>query len=363
MLTSLRTRADDVRALVSAIALGSSAGLVIGAAYLAGSAGRPAPHPVPVVSGSLQAAAVPGARLVGAQASATRLAAAAPAPAAKDGAHKPDQPLRDRFRMAAVALQAAARPFRFQQVADAPSDLHCLTEAVYFEARGEAQAGQQAVAQVVLNRVRHPAFPKTICAVVHQHTGAGCQFSFACSPRQAAVNSVAWRRAETVAAGEMHGAVMSAVGDATHFQAARASPFAGLLKVAQVGAHIFYRFGGHAGAGAMFHQTPGPSIAPAKIEVASLEAGSASKATQAVTDGGRIEVTLYPVPATPPSPVVKAEPTAVKPVTQTPADPKPAPATITHAAAVPAPAPLPPAKTGDAPEAKPAVISVALAQS
>ena len=348
MLTSLRTRADDVRALVSAIALGSSAGLVIGAAYLAGSAGRRAPHPVPVASGALQAAASQPARLVRVQTS---------------SAPKPDQPLRDRFRMAAVALHATAQPFRFQQVADAPSDLHCLTEAVYFEARGEAQAGQQAVAQVVLNRVRHPAFPKTICAVVHQHTAASCQFSFACSPRQAAVNSVAWRRAETVAAGEMHGAVMSAVGDATHFQAARAGPFAGLLKVAQVGAHIFYRFGGHAGAAAMFHQTPGVSSAPAKIEVASLEAGPASKATQAVTDGGRIKVTLYPVPATPPSPVVKAEPTAVKLVTQTPADPKPAPATIAHAAAVPAPAPLPPAKTGDAPEAKPAVISVALAQS
>ena len=66
---------------------------------------------------------------------------------------------------------------------DASRDLQCLTEAVYWEARGEGAAGMAAVAQVVLNRVRHPAFPKTICAVVFQGAGLGradCQFSFVC---------------------------------------------------------------------------------------------------------------------------------------------------------------------------------------
>ena len=355
----MRTRAADVRALAGAIALGSSAGLVIGAAYLAGSAGKPTPRPVPAVSGPLQAAAAPPADLIGGRGRSVRVAAASRA-TSQDPSSKVDQTLRDRFRVASDAFHAVAQPFRFQQVADAPSDLHCLTEAVYFEARGEAQAGQQAVAQVVLNRVRHPAFPKTICAVVHQHSGAGCQFSFACGSRQAAVNSVAWRRAEAIASSEMHGAVMTAVGDATHFQAARASPFAGLLKVAQIGAHIFYRFGGHAGAPAMFRQTPGASSEPAKIEVARLETATASKAAQPVSADGRIKVTLYPALAVPPAPPVKAEVTAAKLATQTPADPKPAPP-VTHASD--APAPLAPGRTGDAPGAKPAVISVALAQS
>ena len=357
MLTSLGTRAEDVRALGRAIALGSSAGLVIGAAYLAGGGGKPAPRAVPTVSGPLQAAALPAARLVNVQAPQTRPAAASPAPSmVEHDGPKPIPPLRDRFSMAAAALHAVAQPFRFQQVADAGSDLHCLTEAVYFEARGEAQAGQQAVAQVVLNRVRHPAFPKTICAVVHQHTGSGCQFSFACSSRQVAVNSVAWRRAQTIASSAMHGAVMTAVGDATHFQGARASPFAGLLKVAQVGAHIFYRFGGHAGASAMFHQTPSLPLAPPKMELARLETDPASKSDQPGAEGVRVKVTLYPASATAPSPS-RPEATGAKPTSPASDHPKPAPTMLARAVAAP-----PPAEAGDAREVKPAVISVALAQ-
>ncbi len=348
-----------MRALAGAIAIGSGAGLIIGAAYLAGGAGKPAPNPVPAVSGPLQAVARPA----GGDKASVKLAARSPLarPSARMG-----EPLRDRFRMASAAFQAAAQPFRFRQVADAPSDLHCLTEAVYFEARGEAQAGQQAVAQVVLNRVRHPAFPKTICAVVHQHAGSGCQFSFACSSRQAAVNSVAWRRAEAIASSEMHGAVMSAVGDATHFQAAHASPFAGLLKVAQIGAHIFYRFGGHAGASGMFHQTPGVSGEPAKMEVAGLEAAPASRAAQAVapdgrTADGRIKVTLYPVSTSAGQTPAKPEAMAVKLSSPTPPD------AVAASSAVPRSVPTlpatPAAKSTDAPAVKPAVISVALAQS
>src|SRR5262249_55624357 len=80
-------------------------------------------------------------------------------------------------------------------------DLDCLASAVYYEARGESAAGQAAVAQVVLNRARHPAFPKTICGVVFQRAGGGCQFSFACNgamrrPKEPA----AWSRAQAVAA-------------------------------------------------------------------------------------------------------------------------------------------------------------------
>ena len=75
----------------------------------------------------------------------------------------------------------AARPYQMGAL-DQSRQLDCLAQAVYYEARGESPAGQAAVAQVVLNRVRHPAFPKSICSVVYQgaQAGHGCQFSFAC---------------------------------------------------------------------------------------------------------------------------------------------------------------------------------------
>ena len=355
MLTSTRTRADDVRALVGAIALGSSAGLVIGVAYLAGgSVKSPAVRPDPPVSGSLQAALAPASRK-----SAVRpVSMAIVAVAARTVVAAPGQlPLRDRLRLAAGAIGATARPFHFQTVADAPSDLHCLTEPVYFEARGEVPAGQQAVAQVDLNRVRHPAFPKTICAVVHQHTASGCQFSFACSNQQAALNSVAWRRAESIASGEMHGAVMAAVGDATHFQAAYASPFAGLLKVAQVGAHIFYRFGGHGGAPAMFRQAPAASTEPAKVEVAELDPATAPRAVQTASTGGRVKITLYPGPVSPAEAPAKPE-AAAKAVSTASAEAK-----LPPIQDVTTPSATAPGKAEGAPAAKPATMAVALAQS
>jgi spore germination cell wall hydrolase CwlJ-like protein len=127
-------------------------------------------------------------------------------------------------------------------------ELDCLTQAVYYEARGETPSGQAAVAQVVLNRVRHPAFPKTICAVVFQradHHG-GCQFSFACdgSMRQP-LDRAAWNRAERVASRALDGVSISQIGKATHFHTTSVSPEWGtkLLRVAQVGLHVFYRFG------------------------------------------------------------------------------------------------------------------------
>lgn len=163
-----------------------------------------------------------------------------------------------------------ARPFHLAGSPD-NADLNCLTQAVYYEARGEPQAGQQAVAQVVLNRVRHPAFPKTICGVVHQRSSAGCQFTFACSKVVSdPIDDDAWRRSKTVASRALHGGVMASIGEATHFQTVRSGAFAGLLKVAQIGAHAFYRFAGHAGSDSMFHQAPAPShggLVTAEIKV------------------------------------------------------------------------------------------------
>jgi hypothetical protein len=145
-------------------------------------------------------------------------------------------------------------------------DLACLTDAVYYEARGEGRAGQAAVAQVVLNRVRHPAFPKSVCGVVFQRaeSGDGCQFSFVCDGSMRHQREPgAWRRAEEVAARALDGTVMSAIGNATHFHVAGVDPGWGshLMRVAQVGLHVFYRFGGRGGGSQ--HSAPADESLPA----------------------------------------------------------------------------------------------------
>jgi spore germination cell wall hydrolase CwlJ-like protein len=141
--------------------------------------------------------------------------------------------------------------FRFASIGalDGARDLDCLTQAVYYESRGESPRGQAAVAQVVLNRVKHPAFPKTICAVVFQGAGLGradCQFSFVCdgSMRQP-LDRDAWDKSQHVAARALSGAVIAEIGGATHFHATRLGPQwgDGLIKVATVGLHVFYKFG------------------------------------------------------------------------------------------------------------------------
>ena len=126
------------------------------------------------------------------------------------------------------------------------ADLECLTDAVYYEARGESARGQAAVAQVVLNRVKHPAYPKSVCGVVFQGAGhAGCQFSFACDgSMRHRREALAWSRARSVATRVLTGAVTAQVGSATHFHTLSVSPFwaPSMLRVTTVGEHVFYRF-------------------------------------------------------------------------------------------------------------------------
>ena len=126
--------------------------------------------------------------------------------------------------------------------------LLCLTQAVYYEAGFEPLEGRRAVAQVVLNRMRHPAFPKSICGVVYQGAGTGtCQFTFVCDGalyRRPAED--AWRQAEQIARAALGGYVEKSVGEATHYHADYVAPrWAPLLaKVAEIGQHIFYRWPG-----------------------------------------------------------------------------------------------------------------------
>ena len=141
--------------------------------------------------------------------------------------------------------------------AHSQNDSDCLTQAVYYEARGEGADGMRAVAQVILNRVRHPAYPKTICGVVYQgaYQHVSCQFSFVCNGAMGGpLEAWAWRRAKSVAEAALGGYVMTAVGTATSFHTTGVNPgWSGTMdRVTQVGSHIFYQFrgrGSHIGAG------------------------------------------------------------------------------------------------------------------
>ena len=152
--------------------------------------------------------------------------------------------------LAIASAQRDVGPTLGRAALNSTRDLDCLTQAVYFEARGESQRGQAAVAQVVLNRVRHPAFPKTVCGVVFQGAAThGCQFSFACDGSTGHQRERgAWDRARTVAGRALSGVVLADVGQATHFHTTGVSPLWGpqMLRVAQVGLHIFYRVNPHA---------------------------------------------------------------------------------------------------------------------
>ncbi len=142
-----------------------------------------------------------------------------------------------------------ARPFVIgTDEANYPRALLCLRAAVYHEAGFEPLPGRRAVAQVILNRLRHSAFPKSVCEVVYQGAASPvCQFSFACDEaRHRPVAAKAWREAEQVAAEALAGHVEPSVGTSTHYHADYVAPrWAPLLtKVSQTGLHIFYRWPG-----------------------------------------------------------------------------------------------------------------------
>ena len=138
--------------------------------------------------------------------------------------------------------------------------LDCLAQAIYYEARSESEDGQRAVAQVVLNRVRHPAYPATVCGVVYQgpmRAGGGCQFTFTCDGSIAVpASGPGWLRARQIAAEALSGQVYAPVGHATHYHTLAVFPAWAprLAKSALIGNHIFYRLPGAAGGRGAFTQ-------------------------------------------------------------------------------------------------------------
>jgi hypothetical protein len=143
----------------------------------------------------------------------------------------------------------AARPFDISgDNLDHRRALLCLTQAVYYEAGFEPMTGRRAVAQVVLNRMRHPAFPKSVCGVVYQGSNSPvCQFSFVCDGSlYRAPAAAAWKQAQDIARAALDGYVEQSVGSATHYHADYVAPrWAPMLtKISKLGAHIFYRWPG-----------------------------------------------------------------------------------------------------------------------
>lgn len=123
----------------------------------------------------------------------------------------------------------------------------CLSQAIYYEARGESQRGQIAVAEVIMNRVRSGYYPNSICGVVYQgsHRSTGCQFTFTCDgslnqrPR-----GRAWDRAQRVATAVMSGYTRPITQGATHYHTHAVNPVwnSGLVETTTVESHVFYRF-------------------------------------------------------------------------------------------------------------------------
>jgi spore germination cell wall hydrolase CwlJ-like protein len=223
-----------------------------------------------------------------------------------------------------TAPNPAARPFRF---AGGPEDLtraaDCLATAVLYEA-GDDPAGQRAVAQVVINRARHPAFPKTICGVVFegQERRTGCQFSFTCD---GALNrwkpaEAMWTRAQEVAVAALSGTVYRKVGHATHYHTDWVVPYwqSSLDKISKVGDHLFFRWTGWWGTPPAFNRQVAqqePVIgAIASLSPAHRTAGALAEADAALAETVPLVVGAPPKPlATDPDSFLIALPLGLAP--------------------------------------------------
>ncbi|MBN8293095.1 cell wall hydrolase [Rhodobacter sp. NTK016B] len=128
----------------------------------------------------------------------------------------------------------------------ADTETSCLAEAIYHEARGEDVYGQFAVAEVILNRVDLPAYPNSVCGVVHQNASRlnACQFSYACNGRSRAMTEPSARRmANAIAQVMMSGSPRELTDGATHFHTTGVRPrwASSFHRTAQYGSHLFYR--------------------------------------------------------------------------------------------------------------------------
>ena len=192
----------------------------------------------------------------------------------------------------------------------------CLASAIYYEAATEPDEGQRAVAQVVLNRVRHPGWPNSVCGVVYQGSNLpGCQFSFACDGAMARAPMMsAWIRARRVAERALAGDVYTPAGSSTYYHTMAVAPAwrLRLTPTAIVGAHIFYRQPGDAPdalglPGRYYGGEPTPGPLPHTVSFADIARLKALPA-------GPEPIVIAPVLTVTSSPNVAPEPTRVGPL-------------------------------------------------
>jgi hypothetical protein len=229
---------------------------------------------------------------------------------------------------ALIDVGAAARPFYSPGTGITHlRAAECLSQAIWYEAASESEAGQRAVAQVVLNRVAHPGWPNSVCGVVYQgaERSTGCQFTFTCDGSLARRPSGAsWARAQRIAADALSGRVYAPVGLATHYHTLWVSPYWAptLDHIGTIGAHRFYRNRGASGQAGAFtggyaglepvvsgRTTPPPAVTARAIAAA-------------LPDRAVIAYDVDPVPATipaarPATSLTSSAPTASEPASGT----------------------------------------------
>ncbi len=179
-----------------------------------------------------------------------------------------------------IASLPIETPGRFQVIRPGErgyeAALKCLSQAIYYEAAREPLEGKRAVAQVVINRLRHPAYPNSVCGVVYEGSNQRvCQFSFTCdgSLLRPPVG-LYWKTAKRVAADVLTGQTQSSTGTATHYHADYVLPrwaFT-LAKIEKIGAHIFYRFPGKWGGAKVFRDRWSGRETIPELDIARLRA-------------------------------------------------------------------------------------------
>lgn len=188
----------------------------------------------------------------------------------------------------------SARPFHLIGAADSQARaIDCLAAAEIYEA-GDDAPGERAVAQVVLNRIRHPAFPKTVCGVVFQGSerSTGCQFTFSCDGAllRWTPTPTAWARAQEIARMALHGTVFRPVGHATHYHTDWVVPYwsASLDKIVALHSHLFFRWAGWWGTPPAFNRgyvADEPNI-PLLAKLSAVHRGTGGDTSTPIGDPG-----------------------------------------------------------------------------